>query len=80
MDSEEEYLNIGDSCRIGSQDKHIKNKDFPNSLFDSITVIGKDSRVLDTANIGGACYIASGLGEDFFAGKKYLYDGQSIIE
>jgi glucose-1-phosphate adenylyltransferase len=73
------YLNIGNSSRIGSGDEFIKNSDFPQSLFSSITLIGKNCCIADGARIGGGCYVASGLGDAFQGSKKFLYDGTSLV-
>ncbi len=73
-------LNIMDSCRIGSEEENIRNNDFPKWLNSSITLIGKDATIPDGSNIGGSCFIASGLGEEYFSKKKYLYDGDSILK
>ncbi len=75
-----DLLNIGDSCRIGSEEKNIRNNDFPKWLNSSITLIGKDAVIPGGSNIGGSCFIASGLGEEYFGKKKYLYDGDSILK
>ncbi len=76
---EDVYPNIGPYCNIGTEEESFKSNDYPRSLFNSITVIGKDCRIPERSNIGGACYVASGLGEDFFLKKKYLYDGLSVV-
>ncbi len=76
---EETYPNIGSHCNIGSAEEFLKSSDFPRSLFSSITVIGKDCFIPERSNIGGACYVASGLGREFFEKKKYLYDGLSVV-
>lgn len=75
-----EHLNIMDSCRIGSEEENIKNNDFPKWLNSSITLLGKDVAIPNGSNIGGSCFIASGLGEEYFGNKKYLYDGESILK
>jgi glucose-1-phosphate adenylyltransferase len=80
LQPESTYLNIGNSCRVGSGEEFIKNADFPRSLFSSITLIGKDCRVADSARIGGGCYVASGMGEEFQGVKKFLYDGTSLVK
>jgi glucose-1-phosphate adenylyltransferase len=80
LQPESTYLNIGSSCRIGSGEEFIKNTDFPRSLFSSITLIGKDCRIADGARIGGGCYVASGMGEEFQGVKKFLYDGTSLVK
>jgi glucose-1-phosphate adenylyltransferase len=74
----DESFDIGTSCRIGSSEEHIKNKDYSRSLFESVTLIGKDCRIAEGARIGGGCYVASGLGEEFMR-KKFLYDGESLV-
>ncbi|OHD72045.1 MAG: hypothetical protein A2W19_03640 [Spirochaetes bacterium RBG_16_49_21] len=75
-----EYLNVGNSCKIGSSEEHIKNNDFPQSLFFSITLIGKNCRIFEGARIGGGCYVASGQGSQFLGAKKFLYDGTSLLK
>jgi len=72
--------NIGNSCRIGSEEQNVKNDDYPGYLYSSITLIGKGSTIPEGSNIGAACYVASGLGQDYFSRKKYLYDGTSVIQ
>ena len=79
LDPESTYLNVGNQCRIGSGDEFIRNEDFPKSLFSSITLLGKNCRVADHARIGGGCYVASGMGNEFQGSKKYLYDGTSLL-
>ncbi|MBN2159491.1 MAG: hypothetical protein JW807_08855 [Spirochaetes bacterium] len=79
LDPESTYLNIGASCRIGSGEEFIKNTDYPRSLFSSITLVGKDCRIAEGARIGGGCYVASGMGEEFTGSKKFLYDGTSLV-
>ncbi|MCU0847702.1 MAG: hypothetical protein MUD12_07425 [Spirochaetes bacterium] len=78
-DSPEALPSIGDGCIIGSTDEFIKSNDFSGTLFNSITLIGKDCRIPSGSRIGGACYVASGLGGSYFSGKKFLYDGSSLI-
>jgi glucose-1-phosphate adenylyltransferase len=80
LNPELHYLNVENSSKIGSGDELIKNTDFPKSLFSSITLIGKNCRILEGARIGGGCYVASGLGGEFFDTKKFLYDGMSLIK
>jgi len=71
---------IGNRCHVGSEHEQLKSKDFPRSIFQSITLIGKDSLIPDGARIGGACYVSSGKGGEFFSKSKYLYDGLSIVK
>jgi NDP-sugar pyrophosphorylase family protein len=80
LDPESDYFNVNNTCRIGSDEEFIKNNDFPQSIFSSITLIGKDCRINEGARIGGGCFVASGLGEDFFLNNKYLYDGMSLLK
>lgn len=75
-----DYLNIGNNCYIGSENDQIKNNDFSKSLYRSITLIGKNCNLPNGARIGGACYIASGKGEEYFQKTKYLNDGLSLVE
>lgn len=71
---------IGNRCNVGSEHEQLKSKDFPKSIYQSITLIGKDSRIPDGARIGGACYVSSGRGDEYFARSKYLYDGLSVVK
>jgi len=75
---EDDPLNIEDMCTIGTDQDQFKNSDFPKSLFSSITLIGKNARILRGANIGGACFVPSEKGEDYFRDRKYLHDGMSV--
>lgn len=75
-----QHLNVGNNCRIGSDDDQIKNSDFPKSIFKSITLIGKNCDIPDGSAIGGACYVSSGLGREYFFKRKYLNDGLSLLE
>jgi glucose-1-phosphate adenylyltransferase len=80
LNKELQHLNVGNNCRIGSDDDQIKNSDFPKSIFKSITLIGKDCDIPDGSAIGGACYVSSGLGREYFFKRKYLNDGLSLLE
>lgn len=73
-------LHIGDRCYIGSDDQQLKNSDFPRSIYGSITLIGKDCEIPEASRIGGACYVASGRGREYFSKSKYLYDGTSLVK
>ena len=75
-----EILSIGNGCKVGSNTEQIRNNDFPRSIFSSITLIGKNCNIPDGSVIGGACYVSSGLGGDYFSKRKYLYDGLSVIK
>ncbi len=71
---------IGGKCYIGSDHEQLKNSEYPRYLYRSITLIGKNCVLPEGSHIGGACYVASGKGLDFFSKSKYLYDGLSIIK
>ena len=77
---ENNYLNIGNNCHVGTEDKQIKNNDFPKSVYRSITLIGKDCNIPEGVRVGGACYIASGKGKEYFSNNKHLYNGLSLIK
>ena len=77
---EDKRFNAGNNCRIGSEEKHIKNNDFPNILNSSITLVGKNNYVKENIFIGAACYVASGSAEQYFAEKTRLNDGDSIFQ
>ncbi|HOO71333.1 MAG TPA: hypothetical protein PK926_06185 [Spirochaetota bacterium] len=80
INPENAYYNIEGNCRVGNENHLIKNNDFPESLFAGITLIGKDCRIQNEARIGGGCYVASGRGGEYFAQKKFLYDGTSAVK
>ncbi len=70
--------NVGERCLIGSEAEGIKNNDFPRSIHSGITLLGKNCSIPHGARVGGACYVAPGLGQEFFIKSKSLYDGMSI--
>jgi len=72
-------FNVGRNCIIGSDEKYIKNNDFPNLLNSSITLIGKNNYIKEGVSVGSACYIASSSSEEYFSIKSRLNDGESII-
>lgn len=76
---EEKRLNAGQNCRIGSDEKLIKNNNFPNTLNSSITLIGKNNYIKENVFIGAACYVASEAAENYFNEKTRLNDGDSIL-
>ena len=80
MSGDLQHLNVGNNCRIGSDDEQIANSDFPKSIFKSITLIGKDCDIPDGSAIGGACYVSSGLGREYFFKRKYHDDGLSLLK
>ncbi|HDP79687.1 MAG TPA: hypothetical protein ENN21_02455 [Spirochaetes bacterium] len=71
---------VGERCYVGSDQAQLKNNDFPKSIHKSITLLGRDCVIPDGSHIGAACYVAPGLGGEYFAKKKYLYDGLSLVE
>ncbi|TAL36609.1 MAG: hypothetical protein EPN93_07225 [Spirochaetes bacterium] len=73
-----DFFTVGAHCYVGSETEGLKNNDFPRSLFKSITLIGRDCEIPDASRIGGACYIAPGLGREYFLKSRYLYDGLSV--
>ncbi len=80
MSGDLQQLNVGNNCRIGSDNEQMENSDFPKSIFKSITLIGKDCDIPDGSAIGGACYVSSGLGREYFFKRKYLDDGLSLLK
>ncbi|HPJ38336.1 MAG TPA: hypothetical protein PLT75_07820 [Spirochaetota bacterium] len=79
-EEEEYYNNIGENCIVGTENEGLKNNDYPRSIFSSISLIGNDCRIPGGARVGGACYIAPGLGMDYFFKTRVLYDGMSIVK
>ncbi len=72
--------NIGDSCRIGTSMDNLKNNDFPKSLFNGITLVGKNCRIPDSVTVGGGCFISSATDSSSFTRVKTIDDGLSIIQ
>jgi len=70
--------NVGERCHIGSEAENLKNNDFPRSIYGGITLLGKNCVIPHGARVGGACYVAPGLGHEYFIKSKSLYDGTSI--
>jgi len=73
-------FNAGVNCRIGSEEKFMKNNNFPNILNSSITLVGKNNYIKENVSIGAACYVASGSSENYFTEKTRLNDGDSILK
>ncbi len=76
---ENKTFNIEMNCRIGSDEKFVKNSDFPRLLNSSLTLIGKENVIKENAVIGAGCYVASGRAADFFMDKNRLPDGKSLL-
>ncbi len=72
-------FNAGPNCRIGTEEKYIRNSRFPNILNSSITLIGKNNYIKENVFIGAACFVASGSSEEYFNEKTRLNDGESIL-
>ncbi len=77
---DDERSNTGKNCRIGTDEKLIKNSDFPELLNSSITLIGKNNYIRENVIIGAGCYVATETAESFFAEKGRLYDGDSALK
>lgn len=77
--TEEDRYNTGINCRVGNEEKFMKNNDFPAVLNSSISLIGKNNYIKDNAIIGAACYVSSGTAEKYFTDKARLNDGESVI-
>jgi ADP-glucose pyrophosphorylase len=75
----EERPIAGPACRIGTEEKFMKNNDFPGSLGESITLIGRNNYIPGGAFIGSACYVADGTAENYFSHRNRLEDGESVI-
>lgn len=78
-ETEDKRYNAGTNCRIGSEEKYIKNTRFPNLLNSSITLIGKNNYIKEGVFVGAACYIASASSDSYFIEKTRLNDGDSIL-
>ncbi|MDA3899781.1 MAG: hypothetical protein PF637_04600 [Spirochaetes bacterium] len=72
-------FNVSEKVRIGTDELQLKNNDFPRSIYNSITLIGKNSIIPSSVRIGAACYVAAGISSTVFNEKKTLYDGLSIL-
>jgi len=76
----EEKFSAGPGSRIGTEEKYIKNDNFPGILNSSITLIGRNNFIPNGVFIGSACFIAEGSAESFFSQKNRLEDGESVLE
>jgi ADP-glucose pyrophosphorylase len=72
------YNVFGDSI-VGRDATGYKNADYPGSLFDSITLVGKNCALPEGIRVGSAGYISSGVADDAFTTTKTIDDGCSII-
>lgn len=70
--------NIGSYCNVGTYEEHLRNGDFPHSIFGSLTLIGKNCRIPERITIGGACYIASNVNEASFEKTRTVNNGVSV--
>ncbi len=70
---------IGKGCKIGSDEKLIKNIDFPDLLNSSLTLLGGDIHLGDNVSIGSACYVTSKGASEYFKEKTRLKDGESAV-
>lgn len=73
-------LTIGHRCRIGSEEENLRNSDYSRTLGRGITLIGRNTRIPDGSNVGGACYVAPGLAPGGAEGRITLYNGLSIVK
>ncbi|HNX59019.1 MAG TPA: hypothetical protein PKK43_07955 [Spirochaetota bacterium] len=71
-------LNVRGDSHIGSGTEGCKNADYPNSLFDSIALVGKNCDLPYGVRLGSAGYIASGVGNEAFEITKMIDDGCSV--
>lgn len=78
LNQSEVLFNIAEKCNIGSDEEGLKNNVYPDSLYSSITLIGKNTLLPESANIGSACYVAAGLGYSAFRKTRTLHDGLVI--
>jgi glucose-1-phosphate adenylyltransferase len=58
---------IGRVAQIGYGDDYTANNNYPFTMEDGLTVVGKGSRVPSEVRIGRNCVIGSGVTEDAFA-------------
>lgn len=76
---ESDIPGIGSGCRIGTEEKHIKNRVFPEILYSSLTLIGRNIQLESSLSVGGACYVTSGGAEKYFTEKNRLPDGECAM-
>lgn len=70
---------IGKGCRIGSDEKLIKNINFPDLLNSSLTLLGRNIHLNDNVSIGSACYVTSNGADKYFTEKTRLQHGESAL-
>lgn len=74
-----EDAGIGQGCKIGSDEKLIKNIDFPDLLNSSLSLLGRDIHLNENISIGSACYVTSNGADKYFKEKTRLRDGESAV-
>ncbi len=75
LNKTEILFNIGTKCIIGSNHSGIKNKEYPESIYKSISLIGKNCIVPPSIRIGSACFLPTGTTPRAFRKSKVLHDG-----
>lgn len=77
---ERDLPNIGARCRIGSDADNLKSRDYPDTIYKGITLIGHDAQIPEGTRIGGACYVAPSASFSDFEEIPALADGLSITK
>ncbi|MBN1501528.1 MAG: hypothetical protein JW982_15315 [Spirochaetes bacterium] len=72
-------FNIGERCRIGRDLMNLKNMQFPKSVYKGLTLIGKNCILPGNQEIGGGCYISSGIDPEYFLKYRTIQNGQAVI-
>lgn len=80
MDSNREYLNVGDLMKIGAESNDVVNEKFSSQLFNGVTLVGKNTRINGVSSIGSGCFVDSDVTADDFKNNKYIYNGMSVVK
>lgn len=71
-------VHVGTNAIVGCGDNMtMANKQFPKHLYTGISLIGKEARIPDGAQIGRNCIVNFGFRDTTFSGQSVLADGDS---
>ena len=70
---------IGEDAVLGGRFKHGSNKEFPDFIYDGISLIGSNVDIPRAFVMSGNCYIPSNTGKLILKEKRKLSNGESLL-
>ncbi len=70
--------NIGENSEIGASNSEAKNQDYPNAIFQGITLVGKDCSLPKNIKVGSGCYISSESNDTKLKKNQIIKDNEAI--